>query len=113
VPRPAGKLENDDKVRISSWKEDGMSTVEIAKRLGQHRASIDCLWAKLKGLRKFVIPKGKMGSGRPKKMTMVMKKMLKRQAVKFLQMTAADLQNIVPELRSVSNRTIKRTSGKT
>jgi transposase len=90
-----------------------MSTVEIAKRLGQHRVSIDRLWAKLKSLPKFVIPKGKMGSGRPKKMTMVMKKMLKRQAVKFLQMTAADLQNIVPELRSVSNRTIKRTSGKT
>jgi IS30 family transposase len=109
VPRLAGKLKNEDKVRILSWKDDGMSTAEIAKRLGRYKASIDHLWAKSKGLPKFVIPQRKMGSGRPKKMTKVMKKMLKRQAVKFLQMTSADLQNSVPELRIVSERTIQRT----
>jgi transposase len=109
APPPPGKLKNEDKARILSWKEDGMSTAEIAKRLGRHRASIDRLWAKSKGLPKFVIPQRKIGSGRPKKMTNVMRKMLKRQAVKFPEMTAADLQNSVPELRTVSERTIQRT----
>jgi IS30 family transposase len=51
----AGKLKNEDKVRILSWKETGMSTAEIARRLGQHRTSIDCLWVKSKGLPKFMI----------------------------------------------------------
>jgi IS30 family transposase len=109
VPRPAGKLKNEDKVRIFSWKEDGMSTAEIAKRLGRHRVSIDGLWAKSKSLLKFVIPQRKMVSGRPKTMKKVMKKMLKRQAVKFPEMTAANLHNSVPELRTVSEWTIQWT----
>jgi hypothetical protein len=100
VPRTAGKLKNDKKVWILPWKEDKKPTAEITKILVLHRASIGRLWAKLKGLPKFVVPKHKMGSGRPKKMTMVLKKMLKRHAVKFLQMTAANLQNSVPELFS-------------
>jgi hypothetical protein len=67
APPPPGKLKNEDKAWILSWKEDGMSTAEIAKRLGRHRASTDRLWAKSKGLPKFVIPQRKIGSGRPKK----------------------------------------------
>jgi hypothetical protein len=100
MPRTAGKLKNDKKVQILAWKEDKKPTAEITKILVMHRASIGRLWAKLKGLPKFVVPKHKMGSGRPKNMTIVLKKMLKRHAVKFLQMTAANLQNSVPELFS-------------
>jgi hypothetical protein len=113
APCPPGKLKNEDKARILSWKEDGMSTAENTKQLGRHRASIDCLWAKSKGLPKFVISQRKIGSGRPKKMTKVMKKMLKRQGVKFPEMTAADLQNSVPELRTVQSGPSSGPSRKT
>jgi hypothetical protein len=95
VPRTAGKLKNKDKVRVLFWKEDGMSTSGITKLLEQYGASIYCLWEKSKVLRKFVFLKHEIGSGRPKKMTMVLKKNLTRQALKFPQMTAANLQNSV------------------
>jgi hypothetical protein len=103
------KFENDNKVRILSWKKDGMSMTEIAKRLGWHRVSIDCLWAKWKGLLRFFIPKCKMDSGRPKRWSRWWRRGWREQAVKFPQMKAAYLQNIVPELRSVSELTIQRT----
>ncbi len=67
APPPPGKLKNEDKARILSWKEDRMSTAEIAKRLGRHRASIDRLWAKSKGLPKFVIPQCKLVLAGPKR----------------------------------------------
>ncbi len=52
VPQPLEnwKAEKQDKVQILSWKKDGMFSLEIYKQPGQHRASIDHLYVKLKGL---------------------------------------------------------------
>ncbi len=44
-----GKLKLEEKARILAWKEEGISSAKIAKQLGWHRASIDCLLAKTKG----------------------------------------------------------------
>jgi hypothetical protein len=46
-----------------------------------------------------------MCAGRPKKMSIELKKILKRLALKFPQVTAAALQNSVLELCAVSDRT--------
>jgi transposase len=83
LPRAAGKLINEEKMQILSQKEEGMSTVEIAKQIGRHRADIDDLWVKWEGPLKFEIPKRKMGSGRPKMITMMLRKILNGQALKF------------------------------
>jgi hypothetical protein len=47
------KAEKQDKVQILSWKVDGMFSLEIYKQSGRHRASIDHLYVKLKGLPLF------------------------------------------------------------
>jgi IS30 family transposase len=36
-----GMLKMDEKTRILAWKEEGVPSEEIAKRLGRHRSSIE------------------------------------------------------------------------
>jgi transposase-like protein len=59
------KLSFEDKARILAWKEDGVSTAEIADRLGRHRSSILRLLAKAKSLPPRSNPVWKKSSGHP------------------------------------------------
>jgi transposase len=72
VVHAPGNLKLEEKA-ILAWKEEGILSAKIAERLGRHRASIDRLLAKTKGLPKYQIPNRKKGSGRPKKVNNVLK----------------------------------------
>ncbi len=102
VDHAPGKLKLEEKAHILALKEEGLSSAKIAKRLGRHRASIDRLLVKTKSLPKYQIPNRKKGSGRPKKVNNMLKRMLKRQIIKYPAMTPAEIQVSVPELRVVS-----------
>jgi hypothetical protein len=110
VVRTPGKQKLEDKVHILALKVERLLSVKIAKWLRQHKASIDCLLAKTKGPPKYQIPNPKKGSGRPKKVNNMLKRMLKRQIIKYPAMTAAEIQVSVPELRSFWRGPFRRTS---
>jgi IS30 family transposase len=67
VVRTPGKLILEEKAHILAWKEEGISSAKIAQRLGRHRASIDRLLAKTKGLPKYQIPNRKRALEGPKR----------------------------------------------
>ncbi len=43
-------------MRILAWKDEGVSSEEIAKRLGRHRSSINRLVAKARVLPSLITP---------------------------------------------------------
>jgi IS30 family transposase len=55
----------EEKMRILAWKDEGVSSEEIAKLLGRHRLSIDRQVAKARVLPSLITPPRKKGSGRP------------------------------------------------
>jgi transposase len=58
--------------------DEGVSSKEIAKRLGRHRSSIDRLVVKARVLPSLITPPSKKDSGRPRKMDKTLKTILKR-----------------------------------
>ncbi len=98
----------EDKAKIIAWRGEGVSSANIAARLGRHRASIDRLLARAATMEKWVIPERQKGAGRPRKLDQTVLTMIKRQAIKYPAMTAADIKTSVPELADISIRTISR-----
>jgi IS30 family transposase len=70
-------LKTEEKTCILAWKEDGISSEEIAKRLGRHRSSIDRLVERARNYPKLITPPRKKGCGPPRKMNLTMKTILK------------------------------------
>jgi hypothetical protein len=58
-----GMLKMEEKAHILAWKEEGVSSVEIAKRLQRHKSSNDRLVAKAKNYPRLVTPPRKKGTG--------------------------------------------------
>jgi IS30 family transposase len=52
----ARMLKMEEKMHILAWKDKGVSSEEIAKRLGRHRSSIDRLVAKARLLPSLITP---------------------------------------------------------
>jgi IS30 family transposase len=104
-----GMLKMEEKAHILAWKEEGVSSVEIAKQLQRHKLSIDRLVVNAKNYPSLVTPPRKKGSGGVRKMDKTLKTILKRQVLKYPMMMAAELQTSVVELQAVSERTIQRT----
>jgi hypothetical protein len=90
-------LSPDDKARILSWQEEGVSVGIIANRLGCHRSAIFCLLNKTKYLAHRQIPERKKGSGIPKKIPGHALKVLERFVKKNPCATAGDIKQQVPE----------------
>jgi IS30 family transposase len=61
----AGMLKMEEKICILAWKDEGVSSEEIAKRLGRHRLSIARQVAKARDFPSLITPPRKKGSGRP------------------------------------------------
>ncbi len=106
-------LEISEKAKIIAWNEEGLSSRVIAARLGRDKATINRVVQKAKQQKSGDIPVRKTGSGRPTKMKAYMLQCMKRQIRKYPAMTAADLKETVPELVSVSERTIQHHLQKT
>ncbi len=49
-------LKMEEKMRILAWKDEGVSSEEITKRLGRHRSSIDRQVAKARVLPSLITP---------------------------------------------------------
>jgi transposase len=96
------KLSTEDKARIVSWREEGVSATVIADRLGRHRSSIKRLLAKARALPPRAIPERKKGSGRPATITSSDLKILERFVKKNPRATAGDIKEQVPEVAAVS-----------
>jgi transposase len=96
-----------DKAKIIAWSEEGLSSREIAARIGRDKATINRIIQKAKCLEKDDIPIRKAGSGRPRKMNGQMLLALKRQIRKYPTMTASDLKQSLPELAPMSERSIQ------
>jgi IS30 family transposase len=58
-------LKMGEKICIFAWKDEGVSSEEIAKRLGRPRLSIARQVAKARDLPSPITPPRKKGSGRP------------------------------------------------
>jgi transposase len=85
-----------------------MSTKQIIIKTGRNRTTINRLLAAAKKLPVNSIPKRKKGSGRPRKVTPQVLKMLKMQIDKYPFMTAGQLRATVPALADLSDRTVQR-----
>jgi transposase len=112
APRDKAKkftpLKIEEKARIMAWKEEGISSETIAQRLGRHRSSIDRLINRARGLKDGQIPERMGGSGRPRKVSKLVRGVIRRQIAKYPMMTAADLKSSLPELEDISERSIRR-----
>lgn len=106
--KPYRELKSSEKARILSWRGEGVSTAAIASRLGRHRSTIDRLLKKALLCPDIADKPRAKASGRPRKMNSHLLGVLKRQAVKFPMMTAADILESCPELSNISERTIQR-----
>jgi transposase len=92
-----------------AWKDEGVSSEEIAKQLGRHRLSIARQVAKARDFPSLITPPCKKGSGRPWKKDKTLETILKRHVLKYPMMTAAEIQRSLAELRVVSEWTIQHT----
>lgn len=101
------QLSVSDKAKIMAWKEEGLSSRVIAKRLGRDKATINRIVQKAKEQGTGDAPLRKEGSGRPKKMTAFMLECMKREIRKCPAMTAADLKRSLPEIANVSERNVQ------
>jgi transposase len=72
-------LSIEDKATVIACKEAGFSANQIASRLGRHKATINYVLAASKALPNRAVPQRKKGSGRPRKLTEDVLKILKRQ----------------------------------
>ncbi len=106
--KPYRELKSSEKARILAWRGEGVSTAAIASRLGRHRSTIDRLLKKSLLCPNISDLGRAKASGRPRKLNNHLLGVLKRQAIKYPMMTAADLQESCPELAEVSERTIQR-----
>jgi transposase len=97
----------EDKASILAYKEAGWSTKNIAERLGCDKATINRVLAASKATPDKGIPARKKGSGRPRKITEEVLAALKRQIMKYPDMTAGQLRQTVPELASLMDRRVQ------
>jgi transposase len=100
-------LSIEDKATVIAYKEAGFSANQIASRLGSHEATINRVLAASKTLPNRAVPQRKKGSGRPRKLTEDVLKILKRQITKYSTMTAGQLRETVPELSDMADRTVQ------
>jgi transposase len=100
------KLSSAEKVRIISWREEGVSATTIADRLGRHRSSIKRLLAKARVLPKYAIPERKKGSGRPATLPSHALKVLERYVKKYPRSSARIIKQEVPEMAGLTVRYI-------
>ena len=104
--KASGKLKSDEKAQILAFQEAGMSSMQIASRMGHHRASIDRLLQKAKVNDKNGVPPHKKGSGRPRKVTNLLENIIKRAVTNDPTLTAPGMKHLLPELANISLRTI-------
>ena len=102
------KLQIEEKAAILALRDEGMSSEQIASKFGRHRSSIDRLINRSKAMGNIAIPSRQEGSGRPRKVSQALQDMVKRHIDKYPHSTAGDLKEALPELRDVSERTIRR-----
>jgi transposase len=87
------QLKISEAAQIMAWNQEGLSSREIDKRLGQDKATVNRI---IQLLKSGDTPVRSTGSGRPKKMTEQMLKCLNRQNRKYPAMTAGDLKKNCP-----------------
>ncbi len=102
------KLTIEDKASILAYIDAGLSTKEIMAKTGRHKTTINRLLGAARKLSDNSIPERKKGSGRPRKATDDVLKVLKRQITKYPLMNAGQLRASVPELAAISDRTVQR-----
>jgi transposase len=107
--RGANKFSIEEKAAIISYKKAGMKTKEIIAHTGRNTTTITCILAASRALPDQSIPQRKKGSGRPRKVTEIVLKSLKRQIKKYSAMTAGQLKARVLEVAALSDRSIQRT----
>ena len=98
----------EEKAKIIAWRGDGVSSATIAAGLGCHHASVDRLLARAATMEEGAVPERQKGAGRPRKLDKSILSIIRRQAMKNPEMTAADIKTSVPELADISVRTISR-----
>jgi hypothetical protein len=96
------KLSTEDKARIVSWREEGVSAMVIADHLGRCRSSIKWLLAKPRALPPHAIPERKKCSGRPAIITSRDREILERFVKKNPRATAGNIKEQLPEVAAVS-----------
>jgi transposase len=72
------KLTIEEKATIIAYRNAGMKTKDIIARTGRNATTITRVLAASKKLRNSRIPERKKGSGRPRKVTKIVLKSLKR-----------------------------------
>jgi transposase len=102
------KLTIEEKATIIAYRNAGMKTKDIIARTGCNATTINRVLAASKKLRNSGIPERKKGSGRPRKVTKIILKSLKRQIDKYPTMTAGQLRATVPEAAVLSDRSVQR-----
>jgi transposase len=100
-------LTTEDKASILAYRDAGWSSMAIASRLGRDKATINRILAAAKASPDLGVPSRKKGSGRPRQVTEDVLKALKRQITKYPGMTAGQLRETVPELSTLSDRTVQ------
>jgi transposase len=102
------QLKVAQKTAILAWNGEGVSWRVIAERLGRDKMTINRFLARHKKQGKYGNLARKKRSGKPRKMTDHMLKILERLVKKYPAMTAADIKGTLPELSSLSDRMIQR-----
>jgi transposase len=107
---PTKEISFGEKVNIKHWFEQGMSTKEIATKLGRHLASIRKHVAVIKTLPPTDLPPPPMKrSGRKKLSDDRLEKRLRQYVMQFPFKTAKELKNEVPGWENMTVRYIQKT----
>jgi transposase/transcriptional regulator with XRE-family HTH domain len=102
------QLSDVQKARALAWNQEHVSQVEICRRLGVSRSTISRLFSAAKKLNPDVLPSRKIGSGRPRKVSVKMLKKISKDICENPFMTARQIKNKNPRLLDdISLRTIR------
>ena len=96
------------KARALAWHQEHVTQVEISRRLGVSRSSISRLLSAAMNLNPDVLPSRKIGSGRPRKVSVKMLKKISKDVCENPFLTARQIKNKNPRLLAdISLRTIR------
>lgn len=98
-----------EKTKCLAWIQENVKQKEVAKRLKVSLSSVKRLVAKSKQLSENILPSRKPGSGRPKKVTDIAIKTIKKAISKDPRLTGKEIKDQHPKhLNNISLRTIRR-----
>ena len=105
---PNNRMSHDERVRIIECRKQGDTLMDISTRFSRSKSTICRLLSRAKGLPEEVVPDPIKASGRPRKLTNGLLRLIQLQLIKDPWLTAAELKNFYEkELKDVSIRSIQ------